>query len=64
MAAGMNNEHEIHSRRRGRNLGVLGLLLALALLLFAVTIVKMGPQAANPSAGTSWGDTLLNWVRE
>lgn len=62
--AGLDKEHEIHTRRRGRNMGVLGMLVALVLLLFAVTIVKLGPESGNPTAGASWGETLLNWARE
>lgn len=64
MMAGLDKEHEIHTRRRGRNMGVLGMLVALVLLLFAVTIVKLGPESGNPTAGASWGETLLNWARE
>ena len=41
-------EHEIYKRRRGRNLAVGGLLLALVIVIFAVTIVKLGQNAANP----------------
>ncbi|MEL6280304.1 MAG: hypothetical protein AAFQ73_06175 [Pseudomonadota bacterium] len=41
-------EHELHERRRGRNLAVGGVLLGLALTIFAVTIVKLGQNAANP----------------
>ena len=59
----MKTEHELHQRRRGRNWGVLGVLLALIVLLFAVTIVKMGPNAGNPSAQKgSWGDALMEWI--
>ena len=46
----MQRDHEIHHRRRGRNIGVLAILLGLVGLLFLVTIVKMGGNAANP-----WG---------
>jgi len=46
----MRRDHEIHSRRRGRNLGVLVVLLGVAALLFFVTIAKMGGNAGNP-----WG---------
>jgi len=56
--------HEMHARRRGRNYGVLGALLALVVLLFAVSIVKMGPNAANPSTGVSWGEALAIWLRK
>lgn len=34
-------EHEIHERRKGRNFGVLGLLLAFVALVFALTVVKV-----------------------
>lgn len=57
-------EHEMHQRRRGRNFGVLAALGGFALLLFAVTIVKLGENAGNPSQGKSWGDTLMEWVLE
>jgi hypothetical protein len=56
-------DHELHLRRRGRNWGVFGGLLALAVLLFAVTIVKLGPEARNPSAEGSWGEALVEWLR-
>ncbi len=57
------NDHDLHGRRRGRNWGVFGGLLALVVLLFAVTIVKMGPEAGNPSAQTSWGQAFVEWIR-
>lgn len=34
-------EHEIHERRKGRNFGVLGLLIAFVALIFALTVVKV-----------------------
>ena len=34
-------EHELHTRRRGRNLWLGGLLLAFVILMFAVTVVKL-----------------------
>ncbi|MEL6217281.1 MAG: hypothetical protein AAFR79_02260 [Pseudomonadota bacterium] len=46
----MRRDHELHGRRRGRNIGVLAALIGFAVLLFLVTIVKMGGQAGNP-----WG---------
>ena len=46
----MHRDHELHKRRRGRNLAVLWAAVLLVALLFAVTIVKLGPNAANP-----WG---------
>ncbi len=34
-------EHEIHSRRQGRNLGVGLILLALVAIVFGLTVVKV-----------------------
>ena len=34
-------EHELHQRRKGRNLALGGVLAAFVLLVFAVTIVKL-----------------------
>ncbi len=34
-------EHEIHTRRKGRNFGVLGLLIGFVGLVFALTVVKV-----------------------
>ncbi|MGM0585756.1 MAG: hypothetical protein ACQEUZ_14025 [Pseudomonadota bacterium] len=34
-------EHELHRRRRARNLALGGALLAFVLLVFAVTMVKL-----------------------
>ena len=60
----MRREHELHTRRKGRNVGVVGVLLAMMVLLFAVTIVKLGGNAGNPTSGASWGETLMNWINE
>ncbi|HSF93772.1 MAG TPA: hypothetical protein VLA52_02015 [Thermohalobaculum sp.] len=46
----MREDHEIHTRRRSRNIGVLAILFAVVALLFWVTIAKMGSNAGNP-----WG---------
>lgn len=43
-------EHEIHRRRLGRNLGLGLALLAFVVLVFALTIVKVGEQTAPVSA--------------
>ncbi|MEM1276551.1 MAG: cytochrome C oxidase assembly protein [Pseudomonadota bacterium] len=64
----MKREHELHDRRRGRNLGVLVLLLGFIAMLFFVTIVKLGEGGSvmgNPSAGQggAWIDGFLKWVR-
>ena len=34
-------EHELHTRRKGRNFGVLILLLAFVALVFGLTVVKV-----------------------
>ena len=46
----MRKDHELHRRRRSRNVGVLVVLLAFVALLFWVTIAKLGVHAGNP-----WG---------
>ena len=38
---GIRDEHEIHTRRRGRNLGVGLLLAAFVVLVMALTFVKI-----------------------
>jgi hypothetical protein len=50
MAGAMRKDHELHRRRRGRNIGLLLVLLALVALLYWVTVAKLGENAANP-----WG---------
>ncbi|MDF3606507.1 hypothetical protein PE067_10385 [Paracoccus sp. DMF-8] len=35
-------EHELHHRRRGRNMGLLAVLVAFAALVFGLTIAKIG----------------------
>ncbi|MGF1551058.1 MAG: hypothetical protein ACFBWO_00990 [Paracoccaceae bacterium] len=52
-------DHELHGRRRGRNLGVLVALIALVVMLFAITVVKMGEgpgMVGNPTGqqGGAW----------
>ena len=44
----IKKDHEIHRRRRSRNIGVLALLLAFVVLLYWVTVAKMGLNAGNP----------------
>ncbi|NAZ35606.1 hypothetical protein GT358_02095 [Rubellimicrobium sp. CFH 75288] len=34
-------EHELHARRRGRNLGLLAVLVAFVVLVFFLTVVKV-----------------------
>lgn len=48
-------EHELHHRRRGRNFALLAILLAFVLLLFGVTIVKLGPNVIKPEM--SWSES-------
>lgn len=57
-------EHELHARRRKRNMAVGGVLIGFVALLFAVTMVKLGPNIAkiqaeggeNPKAMIPLGD--------
>jgi len=44
------DEHDLHKRRKARNYALLAVLSAFVLLIFAVTIVKLGGHAGNPSA--------------
>jgi hypothetical protein len=46
-------EHELHHRRRGRNVGLLVVLIAFVALVFAMTVVKVTVEgaAAAPAAG-------------
>ncbi|MEM6943474.1 MAG: hypothetical protein AAF416_13140 [Pseudomonadota bacterium] len=59
MSEVFRREHALHHRRRGRNLGVLAGLLGLVVMLFAITVVKMGGQQGatlgNPSASQAGG---------
>lgn len=42
-------EHELHFRRRSRNMGLLVVLLAFVALVFGMTMVKL-TRTGNPSA--------------
>ena len=44
MADNRPGDSDMHRRQRGKNLVVAGFLLALAVIFFALTIVRMGPQ--------------------
>ncbi len=46
----MHKDHDLHRRRRSRNLGLLLVLLGFIALLYWYTVVKMGTGAGNP-----WG---------
>lgn len=59
----LRRDHDLHRRRRSRNWAVFGSLLALALLLFAVTVVRLGPDARNPTWQGNWGEALISWMR-
>jgi len=37
----LNQEHELHQRRRGRNIGVGLMLVSFIVLIFALTFVKV-----------------------
>ncbi len=43
-------EHELHKRRKARNYALLAVMAGFVVLIFAVTIVKLGGAAGNPSA--------------
>ena len=57
-------EHEMHHRRAGRNWGVFAALAAMIVLIFAVSLVKLGPEGVkNPSANAgSWSKSLAEWL--
>ena len=44
----LRRDHDLHHRRRARNLAVLVILLGAIGVLFWVTIVRLGGNAANP----------------
>ncbi|SFJ32651.1 hypothetical protein [Jannaschia pohangensis] len=37
----MHQDHEMHIRRRGRNFGLLAVLLGFIVIIFGVTVVKI-----------------------
>ncbi len=51
----ISREHDLHRRRRGRNLALGLVLAAVVALLFGVTIAKMGANAIKPEM--SWSET-------
>lgn len=58
MVMALRPEHELHSRRRGRNLGLLVVLLLFVALIFGLTVVKVqqgdlmeGYDHRKPSSG-------------
>ena len=57
-------ESDMHERRKSRNKGVLIALTAFVVLMFTVTIVKLGPDARNPSTDVSWAERLKVWLSE
>ncbi|MFV0475376.1 MAG: hypothetical protein ACK5MQ_14385 [Pikeienuella sp.] len=48
-------EHELHRRRKARNLALGAVLLAFVALLFGVTIAKMGANVIKPEM--SWSQS-------
>jgi len=50
----INPHHEIHKRRRGRNLGVGLVLGAFVLTIFAVTIVKLARQQSEDRSAPNY----------
>lgn len=48
-------DHELHRRRRGRNLAVGAVLLGFVVLLMGVTIAKLGVNVVKPEM--SWSQS-------
>ena len=48
-------EHDLHRRRRGRNMAVGVLLIGFVALLFGVTIAKLGANVIKPEM--SWSES-------
>lgn len=48
-------EHDLHRRRRGRNMALGVVLVAFVALLFGVTIAKMGGNVIKPEM--SWSES-------
>ena len=55
-------EHELHHRRRGRNIGLALVLAAFVALVFAVTVVKLSEGAAlgHVDSGSSRSQMLTD----
>ncbi|QIK39348.1 hypothetical protein [Pontivivens nitratireducens] len=56
--------HEIYTRRKGRNVAVLLILLAFVALVFAVTIVKMSNGASMEAFDHAIRPSILPEVSE
>ena len=56
---GLNVEHEIHTRRFGRNLGVGLLLVAFAALVFGLTIAKVSGGGSIEAFDHSYRSSIL-----
>ncbi|MEM7545992.1 MAG: hypothetical protein AAF367_10690 [Pseudomonadota bacterium] len=48
-------EHDLHRRRRGRNMALGALLIGFVALLFGVTIAKLGDNVIKPEM--SWSES-------
>ncbi len=46
-------EHELHRRRRGRNMAIGALLIGFVALMFGVTIAKLGANVIKPEMNWS-----------
>ncbi len=55
---GLMREHELHQRRRGRNIGVGLVLAAFIAIIFGLTVVKVsrGDYQMQPQPGVSDGN--------
>ena len=52
-------EHELHDRRRSRNMGVLAVLLSFIAIIFGLTVVKVEQLGAAQSFDRPVGGELL-----
>jgi hypothetical protein len=53
MATGIRVEHELHQRRRSRNVGLGVTLVLFAVLVYGLTVAKMGTDPTDALGGTA-----------
>lgn len=59
----LGREHPLHARRRGRNFGVLVLLVCFAALVFAITLVKMSTSGPIEGFNHTYRPELMERAR-